>query len=254
MAESDGSLRIQVDLDTKGFKIGVKDLEWAAKRTADKISAIGDEASVSLKKQIDVLSELSDGYKKQERKVEQLKEKLKELSEQKIETEQYKKLSAELEDLMKKKTELTNKKEAWIDLGFSEADVDRRLAGLNEIRTAIEKLEDQKRKLEESGEAWLLPDVSSISQKLEDEQKKLEKLRQKEDAAIRGADHLYETFKNSEYSDRHIADDSKNLRWLKERQEELSKAGVGPGYKEYDRNVIAIHTLSEELKEYEKIW
>ena len=40
MAESDGSLRIQVDLDTKGFKIGVKDLEWAAKRTADKISAI----------------------------------------------------------------------------------------------------------------------------------------------------------------------------------------------------------------------
>ena len=153
---------------------------------------------------------------------------------------------------MKKKTELTNKKEAWIDLGFSEADVDRRLAGLNEIRTAIEKLEDQKRKLEESGEAWLLPDVSSISQKLEDEQKKLEKLRQKEDAAIRGADHLYETFKNSEYSDRHIADDSKNLRWLKERQEELSKAGVGPGYKEYDRNVIAIHTLSEELKEYEK--
>lgn len=31
MAESDGSLKIQVDLDTKGFKIGAKDLEAAAK-------------------------------------------------------------------------------------------------------------------------------------------------------------------------------------------------------------------------------
>ena len=42
MAESDGRLKIQVDLDTKGFKIGAKDLEAAAKRTASKISAIGD--------------------------------------------------------------------------------------------------------------------------------------------------------------------------------------------------------------------
>ena len=45
MAESDGSLKIQVDLDTKGFKIGAKDLEAAAKRTASKISDIGDQAS-----------------------------------------------------------------------------------------------------------------------------------------------------------------------------------------------------------------
>ena len=144
MAESDGSLKIQVDLDTKGFKIGAKDLEAAAKRTASKISAIGDEASVSLKKQIGVLSELSDGYKKQQRRVDQLKEKLKKLSEQKIETEQYKKLTAELENLEKKKSELTNRRDEWLDLGFNEADVDGKLEGLRDVRDAIEELQDQK--------------------------------------------------------------------------------------------------------------
>ena len=86
MAESDGSLKIQVDLDTKGFKIGVKDLEAAAKRTADKISDIGDQASASLKRQISVLSDLNDKYERQRQKVEKLKNELKELSEQKVQT------------------------------------------------------------------------------------------------------------------------------------------------------------------------
>ena len=95
MAESDGSLKIQVDLDTKGFKIGAKDLEAAAKRTASKISDIGDQASASLKRQYNAVSELNDKYEKQQQKVERLRDELKKLSQQKVQTKEFTDLAME---------------------------------------------------------------------------------------------------------------------------------------------------------------
>ena len=97
MAESDGSLKIQVDLDTKGFKIGAKDLEAAAKRTAGKISVFGYQAYASLKRQYNAVSELSDKYEKQQQKVERLRDELKKLSQQKVQTKEFTDLATEID-------------------------------------------------------------------------------------------------------------------------------------------------------------
>ena len=117
MAESDGSLKIQVDLDTKGFKIGAKDLEAAAKRTAGKISDIGDQASASFKRQYNAVSELSDKYEKQQQKVERLRDELKKLSQQKVQTKEFTDLATEIDKAQTALERLYDRRDSRVTLG-----------------------------------------------------------------------------------------------------------------------------------------
>ena len=117
MAESDGSLKIQVDLDTKGFKIGAKDLEAAAKRTAGKISDIGDQASASLKRQYNAVSELCDKYEKQQQKVERLRDELKKLSQQKVQTKEFTDLATEIDKAQTALERLYDRRDSRVALG-----------------------------------------------------------------------------------------------------------------------------------------
>lgn len=111
MAETDGSLKIRVDLDTKEFKAGTKDLEAAARKTAGKISDIGDKTKIALEKQLNAFTALNQQYARQEQKVEQLKQKLKELSGQKVETEEFVKIKKQIDADTKKLNTLISKME-----------------------------------------------------------------------------------------------------------------------------------------------
>ena len=80
---------------------------------------------------------------------------------------------------------------------------------------------------------------------------RLEEARQKEAAAAQEAARLSAIGENAKISNRRIVSLNKELAALEARQKELSKAGVGPGYKEYDSNARKIRKLREELSRYQ---
>ncbi len=81
---------------------------------------------------------------------------------------------------------------------------------------------------------------------------RLDELKQKESAAAEEANRLRAIAENAEVGDQKIVELNQDLARLKARQEELSKAGVGLGYKEYDQNAAKIQQLNTQLHEYEK--
>ena len=74
---------------------------------------------------------------------------------------------------------------------------------------------------------------------------RLEEARQKEAAAAQEAARLSAIGENAKISNRRIVSLNKELAALEARQKELSKAGVGPGYKEYDSNARKIRKLGK---------
>lgn len=80
---------------------------------------------------------------------------------------------------------------------------------------------------------------------------RLEEARQKEAAAAQEAARLSAIGESAKISNRRIVSLNKELAALEARQKELSKAGVGPGYKEYDSNARKIRKLREELSRYQ---
>lgn len=268
MAESDGSLKIQVDLDTKGFKIGAKDLEAAAKRTAGKISDIGDQASASLKRQYNAVSELCDKYEKQQQKVERLRDELKKLSQQKVQTKEFTDLATEIDKAQTALERLYDRRDSRVALG---KDVSPKLdLDIKDLERKLRLLKTDFFQMDEEGKAYQTADTSKLEEKIAVEQQKLaqmgnhvsssydilntrlDELKQKESAAAEEANRLRAIAENAEVGDQKIVELNQDLARLKARQEELSKAGVGLGYKEYDKNAAKIQQLNAQLQEYEK--
>ena len=268
MAESDGSLKIQVDLDTKGFKIGSKDLEAAAKRTAGKISDIGDQASASLKRQYNAVSELSDKYEKQQQKVERLRDELKKLSQQKVQTKEFTDLATEIDKAQTALERLYDRRDSRVTLG---KDMSPKLdLDITDLERKLRLLKTDLFQMDEEGKAYQTADTSKLEEKIAVEQEKLaqmgnrasssydilnarlDELKQKESSAAEEANRLRAIAENAEVGDQKIVELNQNLARLKARQEELSKAGVGSGYKEYDQNAAKIQQLNAQLQEYEK--
>lgn len=214
MAETDGSLKIRVGLDTKEFKAGTKDLEAAARKTASKISDIGDKTKIALEKQLNAFTALNQQYARQEQKVEQLKQKLKELSGQKVETEEYKALNSEI-----KKTEMALDRAIEKEIRFTETGGNIKSRAFQAMEYDIEQLNAKldearakKKALEESDSAYQKADnqdlVNTFQTRLGNEQEKLsqmgsrlttsssvlnsklQELKEKEDAAAESADDL----------------------------------------------------------------
>lgn len=216
MAESDGTLKIKVNLDTKEFQAGSKDLEAAARRTAGKISDIGQKTKIALDKQVNAFSALNQQYERQQQKIDQLKQKLEDLSRQKIETEEYKNLNSEI-----KKTEVAldraiEKQIRFVETGGNiksrvfqamEYDIDQLNAKLDEAKV-------KKKTLEESGGAYKAADTSALQATIGAEQEKLnqmgnrlatsidalnaklQELKEKEEAAADSTGNLAESEKN----------------------------------------------------------
>ena len=99
---ADGTITLEAKADEKGVKVGMKEIEASVKRMSSSVEGLGEKAKIALQKQLDSLSKLNNQYGQQEQKVEALKRRLKELSNQKIETEEYKKLGNELQKAERK--------------------------------------------------------------------------------------------------------------------------------------------------------
>ena len=92
MAQADGSVVINTKIDTSGFTHGEVNIKKAFGNMASATGNLGNVLKT-------VFTEAGNNISKQEQKVESLKSKLAELSEQKVATQEYSEINKEIERL-----------------------------------------------------------------------------------------------------------------------------------------------------------
>ena len=118
--QADGYIIIDTEIDTNGAKSGSKELEANVRQCISSINGLGDKAKASLNKQANAFSKLNDQYREQEKRVEQLKEKVSELGKQQIPTDEYKEIQAQIESAKTQMDKLIYAQEKFVALGGSE--------------------------------------------------------------------------------------------------------------------------------------
>ena len=178
---SEGTITIDTGVDEKGLKVGIQEIEASAKRAVSSLEKnVGEKAKITIQKQIDSLSKLNNQYTQQYQKVEALKKKLQELSDQKVETAGYKKLNQEMDKLYTKSAELEAKLLEWSDLGIPETssgfkDLEKELES---VIIKMEEVEQKQKAMQSSGSAYVNPkggkEYQDIAAKLSSEEQKLQ--------------------------------------------------------------------------------
>lgn len=154
---ADGTLTISTETDEKGIKVGMKEIEASVKRMSSSVEGLGEKAKIALQKQLDSLSKLNNQYGQQEQKVEALRKRLKELSDQKIETEEYKRLGAEIKKLDNEFEKVEQKQREWLDMGFPADSMKNLDDQLDEIWAKMDKLQKKQAEMKSSGIAYVDP-------------------------------------------------------------------------------------------------
>lgn len=129
--------------------------------------------------------------------------------------------------------------------GFGDTEYDATALGLKRAEQALINYKKE-----------LFKTDKEIAEEIEQQNKlnkKLEETKQKEEAAAAEAAKLAEIGKNAEISNLHVVRLKEEIQKLAFKQKELEKAGVGPGYKEYDKNATEINRLNEQLKHYTSV-
>lgn len=99
MREADGYIIIDTEIQTDGMEPGTKEVEQAIRSMAETVKQMGQDAQIALQKQANAVSRLNSQYAEQEKKIEAIRAKMKELAGKQVETAEYKRLREELKQL-----------------------------------------------------------------------------------------------------------------------------------------------------------
>lgn len=155
-----GTITVDTSVDEKGLKVGIREIEESAKRATSSLEKnIGEKTKIAIQRQIDALSKLNNQYVQQAQKVDNLKQKIKELSDQKVETESYKDLQKEMDSLYEKSAELESQLSDWAELGVPESALSFREVEkeLDSVILKMEEVEQQQKNMQEAGTAYINP-------------------------------------------------------------------------------------------------
>lgn len=176
--KADGSIYINTAIETDGMKAGSQEVEAAVRRMAQTVSGIGNTAKLSLQKQTDAFVKQNQVYAQQEAKVESLKQKLSEMSEQKVETQEYASVNNQIKKLEASLDKAIEKQIKFVDTGGNTKS--RAFQGMEydieTISTALDEARRKKEQLEKSGGAYQAVDTSEIEQKLISEGQRLQQM------------------------------------------------------------------------------
>lgn len=100
MAERDGTIVIDTQIDTKGVDAGSEKTEASLRRMAKKVNDIGATAKAALNKQIDAFARLNSQYDSQSEKIDALKRKIAGYS------DEYGEMQAKIDETVKKLNDL----------------------------------------------------------------------------------------------------------------------------------------------------
>ena len=179
MAQADGTILIDTEINADGMKAGSKEVEASVRRMAASVNDIGTKAKTALNKQIATLSKLNNEYAAQEKKVDALKQKVAEYSNQKIPTQEYREIQAQIEQAEKRLNSLIATQERFLALGGSENSktFKRYQYDIDELRNTIRYARGELQDLEETGKAFTLgtgtKQAAADIEKLANEERKL---------------------------------------------------------------------------------
>lgn len=154
--QADGYIIIDTEIDTNGAKAGSKELEANVRQCISSINGLGDKAKASLNKQANAFSKLNDQYREQEKRVEQLKEKVAELGKQQIPTDEYKEIQAQIESAKTQMDKLVYAQEKFVALGGSEDSKKYKSYqyDIDQLAKTIDDANKELQELEQNGEAF----------------------------------------------------------------------------------------------------
>lgn len=154
--QADGYIIIDTEIDTNGAKAGSKELEANVRQCISSINGLGDKAKASLNKQANAFSKLNDQYREQEKRVEQLKEKVAELGKQQIPTDEYKEIQAQIESAKTQMDKLIYAQEKFVALGGSEDSKKYKSYqyDIDQLAKTIDDANKELQELERNGEAF----------------------------------------------------------------------------------------------------
>lgn len=159
-------------------------------------------------------------------------------------------LNRELVSLVQQLNELEEK---GLTLGYQKYDatisrlteVESRLRSYQKEITKTQAQEQRENELAQKQMERAMREAEALS-------KKMEAAAAKERAAAEEASRLKAIADNAEVSNEKIVSLNKELKALKDRQTDLTKAGVGAGYQEFDRNAARIMEIKRAIREYQK--
>lgn len=117
MAYADGTVVIDTEIDTDGIQAGSKEVEARIRNLAREVNNIGATAKAALNKQIDAFAKLNNEYAAQEQKVESLRKKVAEYGNQKIPTDEYREIQAQIAEATAKQNRLTEARDRYLANG-----------------------------------------------------------------------------------------------------------------------------------------
>lgn len=179
MAERDGTIVIDTQIDTDGIQAGSKEAEARIRNLAKKVNDIGATAKSALNKQIDAFAKLNNEYAAQEQKVESLRKKVAEYGNQKIPTDEYKEIQAQIEQATAKLNRLKEAQERYIAGGGKKNSnaYRRQVYDMEELANTIKYAKGELKDLEETGQAFKTAtstkEAMSDAEKLEQAERKL---------------------------------------------------------------------------------
>lgn len=277
---ADGTIVIDTAIRKDGLDAGINEIEQALDGASAQFHDYGDSVQKFIDDYMNGAGQASRYTNELKQQVETLKEQLKELegkgqwfgdSEYDEKYLQYQKLLQAVKDYKREIVSPTPDAKLF-DSSTLEGQIEKLTGDLMKLRnsgkgfgdetfdaTAIalkraqQSLADYQKELFKTDEQR--QKEAETARKQEESQRRvnerLEEARQKEAAAAQEAARLSAIGENAKISNRRIVSLNKELAALEARQKELSKAGVGPGYKEYDSNARKIRKLREELSRYQ---
>lgn len=138
MAQADGYIIIDTEINADGMKAGSREVEAAVRRMANSVEDMGSKARTALNKQADSFSKLNQEYAEQERKVSDLKKKVAEYGEQKIPTEEYREIQTRIDRATQKLSSLESAQERFLSTGGK-----KNSSSFKKIQYDIEELENE---------------------------------------------------------------------------------------------------------------
>lgn len=277
---ADGTIVIDTVIRKDGLDAGINEIEQALDGASAQLHDYGDSVQKFIDDYMNGAGQASRYTNELKQQVETLKEQLKELegkgqwfgdSEYDEKYLQYQKLLQAVKDYKREIVSPTPDAKLF-DSSTLEGQIEKLTGDLMKLRnsgkgfgdetfdataTALKRaqqsLADYQKELFKTDEQR--QKEAETARKQEEAQRRvnarLEEARQKEAAAAQEAARLSAIGENAKISNRRIVSLNKELAALEARQKELSKAGVGPGYKEYDSNARKIRKLREELSRYQ---
>lgn len=173
--KADGTVYINSELDTSGFKPGGKEIEAACRRAARSAKGMGEAAEIALKKMAESFVKQNQNYAKQEQKVKDLEAQLEKMSGKEIDSEALNSVDNQINDIRDKLIDLFKQKEDFLKSGgqTNSEPYKQMESELNQLRSNLQLAKKEKDILLAAGSQYTEDEISAISNRLISEKEKM---------------------------------------------------------------------------------